>query len=137
VTLQDVADTLPNGFHDAELRRLEIDYFRRTLCFDLDMWIGQMSDVRARELYRPSRLTLDKLAFIVLEPPTFSYQWNEAGSIRIDAGEGVPSKCSSKIPDAPEGTLTSWMFLVELNAFLLFACGQASLEWTGPEENRT
>jgi hypothetical protein len=29
------------------------------------------------------------------------------------------------------------MYLEEMNSFLLFAAGNASLEWTGPEQNRT
>jgi len=29
------------------------------------------------------------------------------------------------------------MYLEQLNRFLLFAAGNAALEWTGPEEDRT
>jgi hypothetical protein len=31
MTLEEVASSLPNGFHDAELQRFEMDYVHRTL----------------------------------------------------------------------------------------------------------
>jgi hypothetical protein len=48
VTFKEVAASLPNGFHDAELQRFEMDYVHRTLRFDLLVWIGNMDDSRRR-----------------------------------------------------------------------------------------
>ncbi|MGH9423339.1 MAG: hypothetical protein ACRD3J_25420 [Thermoanaerobaculia bacterium] len=137
MTFNEVAASLPNGFHDAELQRFEMDYVHRTLRFDLVVWIGKMDDSRRRELYRPARLTLDDVAFLVIEPPDVNYPWLKAGRIAIDAGEGQPPESSTGLPAAPAGARTAWMYLGDLNRFLLFCAGSASLEWTGPEENRT
>ncbi len=137
MTFKDAAASLPNGFHDAELQCFEMDYVHRTLRFDLVVWIGNMDDSRRRELYRPARLTFDDVAFLVIEPPDVNYPWLKAGRIRIDAGEGQPPQSSSTLPAAPAGTQSAWMYLGELNRFLHFSAGSASLEWTGPEENRT
>ena len=133
MTFEEVAASLPNGFHDAELQRFEMDYVHRTLRFDLVIWIGDIDDSQRRELYRPARLTLDDVAFLVIEPPDINYPWLKAGRIRIDAGEGQPPHSSSTLPVAPAGTRTTWVYLGELNTFLLFSSGNASLEWTGPE----
>ena len=70
MTFEELARTLPNGFHDAELWRFEMDYGRRRLQFDLDLWIGD-DGAGARELYRPARVTLDQVAFLVIEPPVW------------------------------------------------------------------
>ena len=137
MTFEEVVASLPNGFHDAELQRFEMDYVHRTLRFDLVIWIGDMDDSRRRELYRPARLTLGDVAFLVIEPPDINYPWLKAGPITIDTGEGQPHQSSSTLPVAPAGTRTTWMYLGELNRFLLLSGGNASLEWTGPEENRT
>jgi hypothetical protein len=137
MTLEETAASLPNGFHDAELQRFEMDYVHRKLRFDLVVWMGEMDDPRDQELYRPARLTLDHVAFLVIEPPDISYPWLKPGRIRIDAGDGQPRQSSSALPVAPAGTTISWMYLGELNTFLLFSAGNASLEWTGFEENRT
>jgi hypothetical protein len=136
MTFEETAAALPNGFHDAELQHFEMDYVHRKLRFDLVVWIGDMDDFRRRELYRPARLTLDDVAFLVIEPPDVNYPWLKAGRIRIDAGEGQPPQSSSTLPVAPAGTRTTWIYLEELSTFLLFSAGNASLEWTGPEVDR-
>src|SRR5262249_14340163 len=122
---------------DAELQRFEMDYVHRTLRFELVVWIGDIHDSQRRELYRPARLTLDDVGFLVIEPPDINYPWLKAGRITIDAGEGQPPQSSSTLPAAPAGTKTAWMYLGDLNRFLLFCAGSASLEWTAPEENLT
>jgi hypothetical protein len=87
-----------------------------------------MDDSRRRELYRPARLTVGDVAFLVIEPPDVSYPWLKAGPVRIDAGEGQPPQSTTTIPLAPPGARTTWIYLEELNTFLLFAAGNASLE---------
>ena len=136
MTFEETAAALPNGFHDAELQHFEMDYVHRKLRFDLVVWIGDMDDSRRREFYRPARLTLDDVAFLVIEPPDVNYPSLKAGRIRIDAGEGQPPQSSSTLPVAPPGTRTTWIYLGELNTFLLFSAGNTSLEWTGPEVDR-
>ena len=62
-----------------------------------------MDDSRRREIYRPARLTLDDVAFLVIEPPDVNYPWLKAGRIRIDAGEGQPPQSSSTLPGRTGG----------------------------------
>ena len=135
MTFNELDRTLPNGCHDAELRRFSMDYVNRTLIFDLVVWIGRMEDEQARELYRPATVKVSKVAFLVLEPPDSNYPWQKAGTVCIDTGEGVPKQSSSKIPNIPNGVVVTWMYLKEMNRFLLFAGAEATLEWNGPEEN--
>lgn len=139
MTFQQVAATLPNGFHDAELEHLQMDYVHRKLQFDLLVWVGDLEDTERREVYRPARLTVDDVGFLVIEPPDPNSPWFKAGSIRIDAGEGHPGHghSSTVLPAAPAGTTITWMYLEELNRFCFFSAGDASLLWTGPEVNRT
>jgi hypothetical protein len=55
--------------------------FMHELQFDLVVWIGDMDDSRRRELYRPACLTVDDVAFLVIEPPDINYPWlKEAAS---------------------------------------------------------
>jgi hypothetical protein len=113
-----------------------MDYVQRRLQFDLTLWVGDMDDSRSREIYRPARLTVEDMTFLVLEPPDGRYPWTKAGRIRIDAGIGQPKESSSVLPPMPSGTLPAWIYLEGSNAFLLFSGGKASLEWAGPEEAR-
>jgi hypothetical protein len=98
--------------------------------------LSSMDDSRRRELYRPARLSVDHMDFLVIEPPDVNCPWLKAGRVRIDAGEGQPPQSSSTLPIAPAGAWTTWIYLEELNTFLFFSAGNASLEWTGPEVNR-
>lgn len=77
MTFAEIATSLPHGFHDAQLRRFEMDYVRRELTFDLDVWIGGMS-ADVRELYRPARLRLVNVAFLTIEPPHPGYTMGRA-----------------------------------------------------------
>jgi hypothetical protein len=40
MTLDELAVSLPNGFHDAELKTLALDYERREARLVLDLWSG-------------------------------------------------------------------------------------------------
>lgn len=137
MTFQELAESLPNGFHDAELLRFEMDYADRTLKFDLDIWVGDLESNDTKELYRRAQVTLHSVAYLVIEPPDPSYPWDTTDHIRIDTGEGKPPQSESVLPPAPVGTATTWMYLMEMNRFLLFAAGNASLEWASNAVNRT
>ena len=136
MTFRQLIASLPNGLHDAELRRFEMDYMRRRLQLDLSLWVGDMRGPGDRETYRPAHLNFDEVAFLIIESPDAKHPSLESGAIRIDAGEGQPAQSKSKLPGAPANTSIIWVYLEEPNTFLLFAAGDASLEWTGAAKNR-
>ncbi len=136
MNLIELADTLPNGFHDTQVQSFEMDYVGRILRFRLDVWIGEMEDEARRELYRLADLTLQEVAYLVIEPPGTGAAWQKAGEVRVDVGPGHPSKSSYLVPEAPPGTLASWFFLDDLNCFLYCAAATAELQWIGEERVR-
>jgi hypothetical protein len=62
---------MPNGFHDAHLLNISVDYRERTLQIDLNWWTGDMdSEVKeVRESYREGRLIVSGLQYFVVESP--------------------------------------------------------------------
>jgi hypothetical protein len=54
MTFRKLVASLPNGLHDAELRRFEFDYEQRKLRFELAIWVGNLNDPKSREVYRPA-----------------------------------------------------------------------------------
>lgn len=135
MTFQELFQRLPNGFHDAELLLFEMDYLNRRMTCNLLIWTGDMENEFGRELYRPACLTLDGVAYLAIEPPDIRYDWLVSGAVVVEVGEG-PRKGTYSLPDPPPGTSTIWFYLRQTNSFLYLAAGNASLEWTGPEENR-
>ena len=101
MTFHELAQTLPNGFHDAELSHFEMDYLSRRLTFDLMVWTSDMENKAARELYRPACVTLERVAFLTIEPPDTRYDWLVPGAVVVDAGEGHPPQETYSVPDPP------------------------------------
>ena len=97
MTVDDAIRELPNGLHDAELRKFTMDYSTRQLTLDLDIWIADLHGKDAqRELYRSALLTFDGVGLFVSEPT--SDILDQDGSVRIDFGKGRPATASSILP---------------------------------------
>jgi hypothetical protein len=79
-------------------------------------------------------VTFTDVAYLVAEPPAMPL---DSGVVRIDAGEGRPKQSSTELPDAPPNTTVTWIYLDDLNTFLMFAAGEATLEWSGLAKSRT
>ena len=47
MTLDQVVNSLPNGLHDAKLETINIDFAKREVRLELDIWIGDEIDSEA------------------------------------------------------------------------------------------
>jgi len=64
VTLEELERTLPHGLHDAEVRRIEVDYQQRKVRLKVAVWVGDMDDPpERREAYRKGELRYRDLCF--------------------------------------------------------------------------
>jgi hypothetical protein len=135
MTLAELAKTLPNGFHDAELRALRMDFTQGCLILDLDVWVGEMADPARREAYRSAQVTLEKTICLVVEPPASSDLWLRSGSVRIDVGFDKPARAWCRPPEPPAGSFGAYLFVHETNSFLHVVAGGAVLEWKGEERS--
>jgi hypothetical protein len=43
VILDGLENTLPNGLHEGEIRRITVDYQQRQAVFDLEIWVGNVA----------------------------------------------------------------------------------------------
>lgn len=134
--LEDIEKMIPNGFHDALLERISIDYVKRCAVFDLHVLIGdpRSEDRESREAYREGQLRLNDLLFCVIEPPDPAYSYHEAGRLLLGAGSLKSTEIPSlpKLPEPlPEGAFAHWFFVQKWNAFLYVAAMDAYFEWKG------
>jgi hypothetical protein len=132
--MDEVERLLPNGFHDAILRRLSVDYEARVLRLEIEFWIGDMGEER-REIYRRGRVTVMGLGFLIIDNPC-NGDGPFIGKLGIDGGAGDPE--TSMVPLAPPeiGAFRYWLFVDEWNGFIRFAGQSAGLEWLGDEMDR-
>jgi hypothetical protein len=138
MTLDDLSAALPNGFHDAELQRLMIDYTKQKAHFIVDIWVGDMS-TEQHEAYRLAEITLSGLIFWVSEPPDAAYRNDAAGGETIDIGpfEGFNGQTAVKLPPpVPDGAFANRIFLTGRNSFHYVAAYNAALVWLGNQTIR-
>ena len=128
MNLDDLLESLPNGLHDARLRRFEVDYINRTASIVVSIWIGDSGGNReTREVYRHARIDLQQLAFAAVDAPEKAVG---DGNLRIDVGTGVAPSSDLTLPaDLPKGCSVHWIFVTQWNAFIHFAAETASIHW--------
>ena len=133
MTLDELTASLPNGFHDAKLKSVSIDYVNRNATLELDIWVGELdaSSKREREKYRPGQLRLLGMIFWVSEPPCVGYPYDIGGELRIDVGsiQTLDTQPSLPLPSTPQECFINWIFVTDWNAFIYVAARHAQLTW--------
>ena len=130
MTLDELAASLPNGLHDAELSAIALDFAKREARLSLDIWIG---DDEVLEAYQQAEVTLSGLIFWMSEAPDASYPYELAEAITIDSGplSQLPAEKRPQLPPITTTAFLNWIFVVDWNAFIYLAAEDASLRWIG------
>ena len=128
--VEDIADSLPNGFHDALLESMHADYVKRTLSFNLQIDTSAETEVIPR--YRRGELKLTGLIYVSADPPDAGYL-SDTNELVIDIGDfnntGAP-KPAVATDLLPAGVSACWMFIDAWNSFIQFAALDANLTWS-------
>ena len=128
MTLEEIADSLPNGFHDTHINSIRIDYVNRELTLDLEVWVSDSVEDDA-DVYRPAQLTLLRFLFCVIEAPDPTYPYQEEKALWVDAGSDENPKKIQLPEPLPEGAFTHWFFVNDWNAFIHVAAMDARISW--------
>jgi hypothetical protein len=133
VQLMEIENSLPNGFHDAFLESIHVDYESRRATFKLQLWIGDIDAATKtqREAYEESSLELLDLVYLVVEGPDPRTKYADAKKLWIDAGEAKPGTApGTPIPveQLPRGTFAYWIFVRDWNSFIHVAARGARLK---------
>jgi hypothetical protein len=128
VTLDELAETLPNGFHDARVSSMRLDFAMRVVELELSIWLGTDENP---ELHRTARVTLSGLRFCVLDPPDPTYAYMEAKPLWISDVIAPPS--GTVLPSVDREAFVSSFFVNQWNAFVHVAAVDASLTWVSDD----
>lgn len=128
-----IVASLPNGFHDAELQKLVIDYMTMEAQVTLDIWIGQMNDPELRESYRQAILTLSGLVFWINDAPSSDYPYDVGGGFSVGSGSiaSLEEARKAHLPLIPEDAFGNYFYINDWNSLIFFAAKDASLTWIG------
>ena len=126
--IEAIEANLPNGFHDALLRELHVDYVAHRAVFALDVLTSTPESERDQE-YRRGELTILDALFIIVDPPGMHCSLKRTSPSRIDCGSGQPSTAPIELPTIPAGYFLHWFFIDDLNAFVRVAARSATFNW--------
>ena len=109
MTIAEMADLFPNGFHDAEVESLCVDHEKRTVTMTVDVWVGSLEDPGdEREAYRRGTLEFRGLHY-----------------------------CAKDVPlTPPAGAFTCRFWVNEWNGFVHLAAQEVSFDWTADAVDR-
>ena len=82
MTIEEIEQLLPNGFHDSYINALHVNYAERTLEMDMKIWVSDLETGGDPDLWQPFKLSISGLLYFVIEPPIYqdtSEPWLVAG----------------------------------------------------------
>jgi hypothetical protein len=124
-TLQELAETLPNGFHDAQVSSCAVDFVARTVTFDLSIWVGDETD---SERYRRATLKVAGLVFCAFDPPDPRYPFADGRPLEVDLCDADPTVAATAA--LPDGAFAARLWVANWNSFIHLAGTHAGLAWT-------
>jgi hypothetical protein len=133
MTLEELEKTLPNGLHDSRISRIAIDYEKRQLTMDLDVWVGDIGSnaYDLREEYRRGQVLIDGLLFAVIEPPDPKYPFSNSVGLTIDGCDMRKNLTTELANSLPSEAFFRSLWVNEWNAFIHIGAKSAELAWTG------
>ncbi len=119
---------LPNGFHDATIRELHVEFAREQVTLEVEFWVGDLDaeTEEVREATRVGQLLLTGVTSMFVEPPDPRYQFSMGDGIDVDGGFG-PYPGDPAPPD--DGLVRLWFFVSTWNARMTFTVSECVLEW--------
>jgi len=133
MTFQDLEDSLPNGFHDAHLKSVSIDYIERLLTMQMEILIGT-PEAQDRDEYRNATLTVTGLYFCVIDPPDAKYPFTTKNRpIWVSGDDGWPdtlSDLAASLAQTNPGFTYHRFFSVDWNSFIYVAANDVQLYWS-------
>ena len=133
--LQELEDSLPNGFHDSKLEGFTVDYVSRTAVLKMRLLVGTPDGAteEEREDYKPAELHLSDVVYFVIDAPDPNYKYAESKGLWVNAGragegKGPAPRVSYEL--LPKRAFAYWFFVHDWNSFIHVAALGASLQWT-------
>jgi hypothetical protein len=136
MTLDELDNKLPNGFHDAEIFSYEVDFAGASAKFHLNLLVGWPDDPPGeREEYQEAAVVVSGLCFLSIDPPSPTYPFLPDGKPISVSGDPADADTLPSLPDLaakfPGGTWCYRFFVHDWNAFIYIAARDAQVTWVG------
>jgi|HubBroStandDraft_6_1064221.scaffolds.fasta_scaffold188665_2 hypothetical protein len=145
MTLEELESVVPNGFHDARLVRLTLDYLDRTATLHMQLFVGTPESEDPEE-YKAPIVRLTGLCFFSIDLPDPNEQFVPDGSPVSVSGYSEDSTGLLKpnesivaidtlMKNCPLGASSYRFYSYDWNSFIHIACTDANLEWNPASGN--
>jgi len=140
MTLEELADTLPSGFHDSALKKLSFDYERRTVCMEMSLKVGDPDGpLEQRDDVRDAQIDVTGVVFFVIDSPssdaTYDFQSGELWVVDAYETRSIPEFAKTidkNLLDAvPPDAFVQSFFVSEWNSYLHVAAKDCAMKWIG------
>jgi hypothetical protein len=136
MTLDDLDHVLPNGFHDAQLFSLELNYATGRAKLHLNLLVGWPEDPEGeRDAYQEAILTVTGLCFCSIGAPQPNYPFLPDGKPTWLSGDPAEPDHLPSLPDLigklPSNAWCYRFFMNDWNAFIYIAARDAEFVWIG------
>jgi hypothetical protein len=136
MTLEEIENLPPNGFHDAQLFSIELDYANGRAKLHLNLLVGWPEDPQPeRSAYQEAILTITGLCFCSIEAPQADYPFLPDGEPTWLSGDPAKRDHLPSLPElmqkVPAGAWAYRFFMHDWNAFIYIAARDAELTWSG------
>jgi len=137
VTIDELDQSLLNGFHDAFIHTIRLDYAKRTACMEMSIWVDDPDESpEFRELYRDAVLEFEGMQCVLLDPPHPDYPFARAEPLWVDLDVRPPDPPIEAFAKLPKGAFVARFYVRNWNSWIDVAATSASLRWTGERYSR-
>jgi hypothetical protein len=140
MTFEELDKDLPNGFHDALVKKITLDFLDRSIIFEMELWVGDLNGP-VPEKRRNGRLRLISPYFCQIEPPVPGYTFmprKESVSIDSDSvKKGQSDTMDRVLRELPTGADIYRFFVDDWNSFIYFAVENVEFSWSQALEHKT
>ena len=138
MTLAQIDEILPNGFHDAAIEQLTWNFQRNSAVLDIDFWAA--AEEKDREKRRRGRVELQGIIFLAVDPPQPRQldprPYRPSGTLQIDGmltNEEIFPNLPQLLPKLPLGIEIFSLYVANWNSFIHIATEGANLTWLETE----
>jgi len=139
MTLEELESILPNGFHDARLVGITLDYLGRKASLRMQLFVGTPESENPKE-YKAAIICIAGLCFFSIELPDPNEHFVPDGSPVPVSGYSEDStgllkpnesiaEINKLLKNCPQATSSYRFYSHEWNSFIHIACADVSLEW--------
>jgi hypothetical protein len=132
MTFDELDSRFPNGFDDAEILGIAVDYGSRTATLQLNLR-GNSPDSPDRDVYSRAILTATGIYYLSIEPPDRDHlSWPNCEKITVDGLPEDPNDFplfASLRPTLPAGAFCCRFFVHDWNSFIHIAAADAKFSW--------